>query len=108
MRVLFFFVTCGLCFLACKKEVEPLPVSLEKAAQIIIDTHTAEAALQSAYGTKKDSLAVVYYAQIYEVHGIDSTTFKALMQILRNDPDRLSEVYRAAFQEFEERPNAPK
>jgi hypothetical protein len=99
-----------LCFIAvllmpgCGEKQEPLPVSVEKAGKIILDTHLAEAALQKVYGAKKDSLAAIYYQQIYEIHGIDSLLYKDLIRVIRNDPDHLSAVYTAAFSEMDSRP----
>ena len=74
--VLLFFLS------ACVKESPRIPVSLEKAAEIIIDVHGSEAALQNVYGSRKDSLAGIYYQQLYTVHDIDSTTFQEMMNIL--------------------------
>ena len=92
-----------LLLVSCREEAPSLPVAPELAAEIIIDIHGAEAALQGAYGTTKDSLAKAYYEQIYTIHDIDSSTFVELMQIMRYYPERLEEVYGIAIERVGER-----
>ncbi len=95
------FLSLGL--VSCREQAPTLPVSTELAAEILIDIHGAEASLQGAYGTTKDSLARAYYQQIYEIHGIDSTIFVDMMQIMRYHPDRLEEAYALAIEKVGER-----
>ena len=95
-----------LLFSACLQDDPELPIPAEKAAEILIDVHAAEAALQNVYGSKKDTLAKVYYQQIYEVHEIDSTTFAELMELVRNYPKHLKEVYGLAMEQIKSRREA--
>ncbi|MEO0340248.1 MAG: DUF4296 domain-containing protein [Bacteroidota bacterium] len=88
---------------SCREKAPDLPISAELAAEVLIDIHGAEAALQGAYGTTKDSLAKAYYEQIYTIYDIDSTTFSELMQIMRYHPERLEEVYAIAIERVGER-----
>jgi hypothetical protein len=103
-----FFIFSALLAGACAPESETLPIPLEEAAMIIVDTHVAEAALQNVYGARKDSLASVYYQQIYTIHGIDSITYHNLIWYLRNNPDQREAVYDKAFEEMKARPESSK
>ncbi|GAB5553333.1 MAG: hypothetical protein Sapg2KO_29240 [Saprospiraceae bacterium] len=78
---------------------------METTAELMIDVHSAEAALQNVYGARKDSLAAVYYQQIYQIYDIDSTQFKELIQKLRDHPSLMKEVYDQAIIQVEERSN---
>jgi hypothetical protein len=85
----------------CQPDTIELPVSVEKAATIITDVHTAEAAILPLYGLRKDSFAAMYYDQICQIHQIDSTTLVALIKIVRNNPEIMGEIYSEAFREIE-------
>lgn len=91
---------------ACNKEKVILSLPIKEVAELMIDVHSAEAALQSVFGSRKDSLAGVYYEQIYKIHAIDSTQFQELMQSLRDNPALMKEVYDRAVIQVEERSNA--
>lgn len=78
---------------------------METAVELIIDVHNVEAALQNVYGGKQDSLAAVYYGQIYEIYQIDSSEFKNIMLMLREDPVLMKDLYNRAIIEVEERAN---
>lgn len=93
-------------FTACNNEKVILSLPLEEVAELMIDVHSAEAALQNVYGIRKDSLAGIYYEQIYEIYKIDSTQFQELMQSLRDNPTLMKEVYDRAIIQVEERSNA--
>ena len=102
-KLIYLAVGMALVFSACRETAPALPISAELAAELIIDIHGAEAALQGAYGMTKDSLAKAYYKQIYTIHNIDSTTFEEIMQIMRYHPERLEEVYGIAIDRIGER-----
>lgn len=89
----------------CKKNAVKLPLPMETAVELIIDVHSAEAALQNVYGRKKDSLAAIYYDQIYQIYQIDSLEFKKMIGALRDDPELMKEVYNRAIIQVEERAN---
>lgn len=109
MKIYFWgFLFLFLLLTNCGNKKVALPLPLEEVADIIIDVHSAEAALQSVYGRRKDSLAQVYYHQIYEIYEIDSLEFKALMLTLRNHPDLMQSVYKRAMEKVEKRNNSDK
>lgn len=74
---------------------------VEKAAAIITDVHTAEAAILPLYGTRKDSFAAMYYDQICQIHQIDSATLFNLIRLIRNNPEIMGDVYREANRQME-------
>jgi hypothetical protein len=58
-----------------------------------MDIHTSEAALQSVYGGRKDSLRLVYMQYIYRIHHLDSLTVNRLLNKLREDPEKIEAIY---------------
>lgn len=100
-----FLVLLGL-FFSCKKKQYSLPIPMEETVEMMIDVHSAESALQTVYGAKKDSLAAVYYQQIYQIYKIDSIQFNSLMNQMRDDPELMREIYNRAILQIEERPNS--
>jgi hypothetical protein len=86
--------------LSCKKEKSSLPISEEELVTVMADVHLAEAALQDQYGMKKDSLARLYYRQIYRLHGITEEDFQKTMKRLRNDPGRVEQLYERVLEEL--------
>jgi len=79
---------------ACQKEnTQELPMDRTKLIQVLADMHTAEAALQTLINETKDSVAEVYYKQIYQIHGVDKATIDEAMHVLQSQPILLQEVY---------------
>ncbi len=81
--------------LFCSCEEKPLPLSIddETLIDVLVDVHFAESAMNNIYKQKKDSLATLYYSQIFEIHGIDKNVFDENMQILQRDADKMDEMY---------------
>ncbi|HKK74842.1 MAG TPA: DUF4296 domain-containing protein [Saprospiraceae bacterium] len=88
--------------LACQTEDATLPLPMEKAAAIMLDVHTAENAVLTLYGTRKDSFLMRYYDQIYTIHQIDSTTLNELLFTVRNNPELSRDLYQEARRQFDE------
>ena len=49
----------------------------------------------------KDSLIAVYYAQIFEIHSVQDSTFFNEFEILRKDPKKLKNIYEKVLEEIE-------
>ncbi len=88
--------------LACQRKEKPFPLDDEQIVQILMDVHLAEAAMANIGGTLKDSLAEVYYGQVYSIHGIDQTLFDSLMNYLQNHPEHMDSLYNRVLQRMEE------
>ncbi len=91
---LFVLVSCD--------EEEVLPIEEQRMALIIADLHIAEAALQNVYASKKDSLAKIYYQQVYDIHEVDRPELDSAMAVLHRNPDLQLEVYNQVMEILQE------
>lgn len=71
-----------------------MTVAEEKLIEVLVDIHIAEAALQPVYEANKDSLANLYYDQIFEIHDFDRETFFKNIAILRKHPELTRDIYK--------------
>jgi hypothetical protein len=82
---------------------QPIPIekpllSDEELIPILKDIHIAEALLtETADRRKKDSLARLYYAQIFELHKVDTIVFNQTMDAYFTDPPALDSLYQAVI-----------
>ncbi len=79
-------------FLACQNNLNA-PISEEKLINILVDVHTAEAMTESEITRVRDSMTPIYYAQIYEKHGVTRTDFDSTMVVYAHNPERFDSVY---------------
>lgn len=100
IAVLFLFLIFGV---ACAKKKSNLPIPEEKLVEVLIDVHTAEAAISFLYGEKRDTFATGYYEDIYTIHELSPDKFDKTMQVLRNDPELMVRVYQAVLDQMDER-----
>jgi len=100
LLLLFTFVLIGGCG---KKEAPPLPIGEEELIQTMADVHLAEAALQNLYGEEKDSIAQLYYQQIFFIHDIEKENFEESMNILRRHPETAERIYSLVMEELSKR-----
>jgi len=80
-------------FTQCKEEKREYALSDEKMQALLLDIHTSEAALQSVFGRRKDSLRLVYMQYIYKIHEMDSLSVNRLLNKLREDPEKIEVIY---------------
>ena len=92
MKIYYLFFVL-LFFYACEEKPIPLSIPEDKMIDVLVDVHFAESAMNNIYKHKKDSLATLYYGQIFEIHGINQNVFDENMQILQRDADKLDAVY---------------
>lgn len=90
--VLLFFLGCS------KKPPTPLPIPEEKMIQILADVHIAEAAIAELKQKHRDSIAPLYYDQIFTIHNVDSSLFNQTFAILQAEPHRLNKMYETVFE----------
>lgn len=86
---------------SCSQGRESIPLGEDELVNVLIDVHIAEAAVQTLRGATKDSMINLYYDQICEIHGVNREEFETSMEILRNDPKRLEELYAEVMSEME-------
>lgn len=65
----------------------------EVMIEVLADAHVAEAALQNIHGPRRDSLATLYYDQIFAIHGITKEDFEYTYDRMREQPELLDEIY---------------
>lgn len=81
-------------FFSCQEQtIVPLPIEEEKLVAVVADLHLAEAAFQNLLKSQKDSLAPVYYAQVYEMHHITKAQLDSSLVILSAHPKRMVTFY---------------
>ncbi len=93
------FLFCSVA--ACNDEPRPLRVPEERLVLVLADIHIAEAALQALRGDTKDSMSAVYYDQIYTLHKVDSAAVHQSLEQLREDPQRMKDLYDRVMERVE-------
>jgi len=73
---------------ACKNEVKvELPFEEEKVISILGDMHFAKVASKIHLAEKRDSMRLIYEAQVYEIYKITNKDFNKIKFILESDLD---------------------
>ena len=78
--------------MACENNLKT-PISENKLIEILIDVHTAEAMTETEIQRVRDSMVPIYYAQIFEKHGVTSKDFDSTMTVYAHNPERFDSVY---------------
>ena len=81
---------------ACEKETRApsIPIPQEKLVPVLADAYIAEAAINSLIGSVKDSMAVVYYAQLCEIHDIRKADLDSTINIMQRYPSFMDSIYK--------------
>ena len=77
----------------CKEEEEQPVLSEEKMIEVLTDLHIAEAGILSLSKNLKDSMAAIYYNQVFEIHEVKEADFFHDLELLRKSPKRLESTY---------------
>jgi len=104
MRAPYFFLVLyalSLGLTSCEDQKDSPQIPESKLVNILADIHIAEAALQSLRGDTKDSVAHAYYQQIYEIHETDSVELHATLEAMRQQPERMRELYDQVMERVE-------
>jgi len=105
VKSLVLFVLTIVLLIGCEKKAEPYDFSDKEIKTILADIHTSEAALQSVFGKRKDSLRQVYMNDIYKIHHTDSLKIVCLLNKLREDPEKIEMVYQQLLEEMSSIPD---
>jgi hypothetical protein len=97
--ILIFFGS--ICFLSCQEEEIKLQIPDEEMVKILTDLHISEAAILSLNQKIKDSISVIYYQQIFEIHGVTDSIFYHDLKVLRTDSKKLEETYIKVLENIE-------
>lgn len=98
-------------FYSCEDEAPAqLPFSEKKAIKIITDIQVAEAAFQFANKNSKDSIATLYYDEVFKMNNITKEEFDNLLKILIDNPGIADTLYEKVLLELdkEERISNPR
>lgn len=77
---------------ACKNQFDA-PIAEDKLVKVLKDVHIAEALLETENQTMRDSFSKVYYAQIFEHHGITRVDFDSTMSVYARYPEQFDSIY---------------
>lgn len=75
-------------------------VSDDVMRKVLADVHMAEGAILNVRYEHKDSMRVVYYNQIYEIHGISETAFRNDMEYYQEHPEKLEDLYELVIKDL--------
>ena len=81
-------------FAACEQAAESLLIPENKLLLMLEDVHVAEAALTGLAPERKDSIARIYYDQIYTIYGVTEAEFNHDLELLKSRPEELAKVYK--------------
>ena len=96
----FFAVIFLLIFASCEPKPDQLEIPQDTLVMVLADVHIAEGALLSILPAEKDSLKILYYQQIYEIHGIIEEAFEHDVKILKLNPELMEQVYEEVLAEL--------
>ena len=91
---------------SCYKEPElsSREISDQKMIEILADVHLAEAKL-TEFAAKpevfKDSIARVYYNNIFKIHQVKGDEYDHCMNALMKNPDALSKIYEKVLEKLQ-------
>lgn len=94
--LLLFFITVSSC-----RHSPALPVDEALLVKVLADVHIAETAVQNFAGTHRDSIKRIYYQQIYDIHGISESDFRASLKILSDDQAKMEKLYKKVEKHLE-------
>lgn len=72
----------------------------DQLVRALADIQVAEVAAQNLAGAVKDSVLQVYYDQIFQIHNIESETFRACFEELQQNPDRMALLFEKVLEEL--------
>ena len=76
-----------------KSKLGESPIKYDKMVLILRDIHIAEGSMQGLVLNKKDSVAKIYYAHIFKIHGITQDEFYESYDAFIENPKMLEEMY---------------
>jgi len=82
-----------LMFWTCGPKVELPTIPEDQLVLVLCDVHIMEGALQNRPSLKKDSIAKIYYDQVYQKHNITENDFLISLERLEANPKLMSKVY---------------
>jgi hypothetical protein len=78
-----------------KSTAEAAIIPKEEMIGILAETHLAEAYLQRAPYTSRDSFAAILYKNIFEMHKVEEADFYQSLNAYEQDPESMRDIYEA-------------
>lgn len=88
---------------ACSSKEAALPLDEAKMVEMLVDVHFIEAAMQEMPGSLRDSIGTVFYEQFFTIHNVSAADFNQSLNMLRENPARMSKLYAKVLAKLEER-----
>jgi hypothetical protein len=107
VKKLLFAFALLISFLACEKSLNT-PISEDKLVDILIDLHTAEAAVQDEQQRVRDSMTKIYYQQIFDKHQVSKADFDTTLATYSRHPIRFDTVYNHVLERLKQRDSLTK
>lgn len=96
-----FFIIIFL-LISCQAQQEDYKIPSSKMVEVLADVHLSEVALQSVSVSLKDSMAAIYYQQIFEIHDVTQEDFDHDIDIIRSQPKTLKLYYTKVLEKLAE------
>lgn len=88
---------------SCKRADSLFPIPKDKLIQTLADIHIAETVYDNETLPMKDSLAKLYYPQIFEKNGITAKDFDSSMAVMSSRPGLMSQIYKDVMNNINKR-----
>ena len=89
-----------LAFVRCAKPAEQPTIPENEMARIMGDLIIADAATANFSGYQKDSLAQVYFKQVYDMHGVTLQTYEQNLRLYTKDLDKMERITKQVEERF--------
>ena len=87
--------------LACHSDSSNLPIPKAKLVPVLMDIHMVEAVVENDSQVMKDSLAALYYPQIFEKHGVTAKDFDSTVNFMNERPKLMHDIYEDVMKEIQ-------
>ena len=98
-KIRLIFITFA--FTACYLDIHDLPIQKDKLIPVLIDIHIAEAVVDNDSQAMKDSLAALYYPQIFAKHGVTAKDFDSTVKFMNERPQLMHDIYEEVMKEIQ-------
>ncbi len=88
---------------SCQEKDASYKIEEEVMVSILLDIHVGEAATQQGDVSQRDSLRILYYNQIFEIHEVSKKVYEEDMELLKRDAEKLAELYDKVIERLKER-----
>lgn len=86
--------------LSCDKS-QPMLIPEEKLVEVVADLHIAETVIMETGKDARDSMASIYFAQICEIHQVDSADVTEQLKRYEADSEEFKRLYDKVMKRFD-------